>query len=29
VVGTGEDWVTDLDTDQLRELLSLDPVAVS
>ncbi|WP_041840513.1 DEAD/DEAH box helicase [Actinoplanes friuliensis] len=29
VVGTGEDWVTNLDTDQLRELLSLDPVAVS
>ena len=29
VVGTGEDWVTDLDTDQLRELFSLDPVAVS
>ncbi|HEX8359911.1 MAG TPA: DEAD/DEAH box helicase, partial [Longimicrobium sp.] len=29
VVGTGEDWVTDLDTDQLRELFALDPVAVS
>jgi SNF2 family DNA or RNA helicase len=33
VVGTGEDWVADLSTDQLRELLSLDPssstVAVS
>jgi SNF2 family DNA or RNA helicase len=29
VVGTGEDWVTDLDTAQLRELFSLDPVAVS
>ena len=29
VVGTGEDWVTDLNTDQLRELFSLDPVAVS
>ncbi|HET6532937.1 MAG TPA: SNF2-related protein [Actinoplanes sp.] len=24
VVGTGEDWVTDLSTDQLRELFSLD-----
>ncbi|MBB2945033.1 SNF2 family DNA or RNA helicase [Actinoplanes lutulentus] len=29
VVGTGEDWVTDLDTDQLRELFSLGPGAVS
>ena len=29
VVGTGEDWVTDLNTDQLRELFSLDPVGVS
>jgi SNF2 family DNA or RNA helicase len=33
VVGTGEDWVADLSTEQLRELLSLDPssstVAVS
>ena len=29
VVGTGEEWVTDLDTHQLRELFSLDPVAVS
>ena len=29
VVGTGEDWVTDLNTDQLRELFALDPVAVS
>jgi superfamily II DNA or RNA helicase len=28
VVGTGEDWVTDLSTDQLRELFSLDPAAV-
>ncbi|HEU4346642.1 MAG TPA: DEAD/DEAH box helicase, partial [Actinoplanes sp.] len=28
VVGTGEDWVTGLTTDQLRELFSLDPVAV-
>jgi SNF2 family DNA or RNA helicase len=27
VVGTGEDWVTDLSTDQLRELFALDPVA--
>jgi SNF2 family DNA or RNA helicase len=29
VVGTGEEWVTDLSTDQLRELFSLDPSAVS
>ncbi|HEX8345948.1 MAG TPA: SNF2-related protein [Actinoplanes sp.] len=30
VVGTGEDWVTDLSTDQLRELFALDAgVAVS
>jgi SNF2 family DNA or RNA helicase len=29
VVGTGEDWVTDLNTDQLRELFALDPAAVS
>ncbi|OJF12100.1 DEAD/DEAH box helicase [Couchioplanes caeruleus] len=29
VVGAGEDWVTDLSTDQLRELFALDPVAVS
>jgi SNF2 family DNA or RNA helicase len=28
VVGTGEDWITDLNTDQLRELFSLDPAAV-
>jgi SNF2 family DNA or RNA helicase len=28
VVGTGEDWITDLDTDQLRELFALDPAAV-
>ncbi|GAB1644586.1 DEAD/DEAH box helicase [Krasilnikovia sp. MM14-A1259] len=28
VVGTGEDWITDLSTDQLRELFALDPVAV-
>ncbi|MEU4559195.1 SNF2-related protein [Actinoplanes sp. NPDC023936] len=28
VVGTGEDWITDLSTDQLRELFSLDPAAV-
>jgi SNF2 family DNA or RNA helicase len=28
VVGTGEDWVTDLTTDQLRELFTLDPAAV-
>ncbi|WP_127544927.1 DEAD/DEAH box helicase [Actinoplanes sp. OR16] len=25
VVGTGEEWITDLSTDQLRELFSLDP----
>jgi SNF2 family DNA or RNA helicase len=29
VVGTGEDWITELSTDQLRELFALDPVAVS
>jgi SNF2 family DNA or RNA helicase len=29
VVGTGEDWVTDLSTDQLRDLFALDPAAVS
>jgi SNF2 family DNA or RNA helicase len=29
VVGTGEEWVTDLSTDQLRELFSLDASAVS
>jgi SNF2 family DNA or RNA helicase len=29
VVGTGEQWVTDQSTDQLRELFALDPVAVS
>jgi SNF2 family DNA or RNA helicase len=29
VVGTGEEWVTDLNTDQLRELFALDPAAVS
>ena len=29
VVGTGEDWITDLSTDQLRELFALDPAAVS
>jgi SNF2 family DNA or RNA helicase len=28
VVGTGEDWVTDLSTDQLRELFTLDPAGV-
>jgi SNF2 family DNA or RNA helicase len=28
VVSTGEEWVTDLSTDQLRELFSLDPAAV-
>ncbi|MEV6305092.1 DEAD/DEAH box helicase [Actinoplanes sp. NPDC051861] len=29
VVGTGEQWITDLSTDQLRELFSLDAAAVS
>jgi SNF2 family DNA or RNA helicase len=29
VVGTGEDWLTDLSTDQLRELFKLDPSAVN
>ncbi|MFC7529431.1 DEAD/DEAH box helicase [Actinoplanes sp. GCM10030250] len=29
VVGTGEQWITDLSTDQLRELFSLGPGAVS
>jgi SNF2 family DNA or RNA helicase len=28
VVGTGEDWITDLSTDQLRDLFALDPAAV-
>ncbi|MCS6815114.1 MAG: helicase-related protein, partial [Cyanobacteria bacterium] len=28
VVGTGENWLTELDTDQLRELLLLDRSAV-
>ncbi len=28
VVGTGEEWVTDLSSDQLRELFALDPAAV-
>jgi SNF2 family DNA or RNA helicase len=28
VVGTGEDWITDLDSQQLRELFALDPAAV-
>jgi hypothetical protein len=28
VVGTGEDWITDLNTDQLRELFALDNAAV-
>jgi len=28
VVGTGEDWITDLNTEQLRELFSLDSGAV-
>ncbi|GIH81293.1 helicase HelZ [Planobispora longispora] len=29
VVGTGEDWITDLSVDQLRELFRLGPEAVS
>ncbi|MCW2881729.1 MAG: helicase [Sphaerisporangium sp.] len=29
VVGTGEDWITNLSTDQLRELFRLGPEAVS
>ncbi|MEV4703571.1 DEAD/DEAH box helicase [Actinoplanes sp. NPDC049316] len=29
VVGTGEEWITDLTTAELRELFALDPVAVS
>ncbi|MFC4532211.1 SNF2-related protein [Sphaerisporangium dianthi] len=29
VVGTGEDWITDLSTEQLRELFRLAPEAVS
>ncbi|MFC7649787.1 DEAD/DEAH box helicase [Streptosporangium lutulentum] len=29
VVGTGEDWITNLSTDQLRELFRLDPEAVA
>jgi SNF2 family DNA or RNA helicase len=29
VVGAGEDWITDLSTDQLRELFALDSAAVS
>ncbi|MCD5313369.1 DEAD/DEAH box helicase [Kineosporia babensis] len=28
IVGTGEGWLTELDTGQLRELLTLDPAAV-
>ncbi len=28
VVGTGEDWITDLSTDALRDLFALDPSAV-
>jgi hypothetical protein len=28
VVGTGEDWITDLSTEQLRELFRLDQSAV-
>ncbi|WP_433373216.1 DEAD/DEAH box helicase [Actinoplanes sp. CA-142083] len=28
VVGTGEEWITDLNTDQLRELFALDSAAV-
>jgi SNF2 family DNA or RNA helicase len=29
VVGTGEDWITELSTSELRELFALDPKAVS
>ncbi len=29
VVGTGEDWLTDLSTDQLHDLFALDPAAVA
>jgi SNF2-related domain/SNF2 Helicase protein/Helicase conserved C-terminal domain len=29
VVGSGEDWITDLSTNELRELFALDPAAVS
>ncbi|MEV7626120.1 DEAD/DEAH box helicase [Actinoplanes sp. NPDC089786] len=29
VVGTGEDWISELNTDQLRDLFALDPAAVS
>jgi superfamily II DNA or RNA helicase len=29
VVGTGEEWISELTTDQLRELFALDPVAVA
>jgi SNF2 family DNA or RNA helicase len=29
VVGTGEEWISELSTDQLRELFRLDPSAVS
>jgi SNF2 family DNA or RNA helicase len=29
VVGTGEDWISDLTTDQLRDLFTLDPTAVA
>jgi SNF2 family DNA or RNA helicase len=28
VVGTGEEWISELSTDQLRELFALDPAAV-
>jgi SNF2 family DNA or RNA helicase len=28
VVGTGEDWISELDTGQLRDLFALDPAAV-
>jgi len=28
VVGTGEEWVSELNTDQLREMFALDPAAV-
>jgi SNF2 family DNA or RNA helicase len=29
VVGSGEDWITDLSTDRLRELFALDPAVVA
>jgi SNF2 family DNA or RNA helicase len=29
VVGSGEEWITDLSNKELRELFALDPAAVS